>query len=181
MVDMKVLDINIIPVERKDIVLAMDRKGNWLHKDWCQLPYYDKWGCPTFDKCRDESLIYDVYEEPFIFVCMKLNYRKYLDDMREQFKDWSERKLKIPYLWQKSKRKQINEICDKLIIEYETEYSIYGLDYMVRPEINGVFVIASLLRLGLDIQVKPIDHVYIVNLIGKAISDERQKKIGEYF
>jgi len=87
MVDMKVLDIHIIPVERKDIVLAMDRKGNWLHKKWCQLTYYEKEGCPTFDKCKDEPLIYDVYEEPFTFVCMKLNYKKYLEDMRKQFKN----------------------------------------------------------------------------------------------
>ena len=54
MVNMEVLDIHIIPVERKDIVLAMDRKGNWLHKDWCQLKYYEKEGCPTFDKCKDD-------------------------------------------------------------------------------------------------------------------------------
>jgi len=181
MVNMEVLDIHIIPVERKQIILARDRKGNWLHKDWCQLNYYEKEGCPTYNKCKDEPLIYDVYEEPFIFVCMKLDYKKYLDDMKKQFKDWSNRKLKIPYLWQKSKRKQINEMCNKLIIEYEVEYSIFGLKYMIRPEINGVFVIASLLRLGLDIQVKPIDHVYIVNLIGKLKSKNRQKKIGEYF
>lgn len=178
---MKVLDIQIIPVERKDIVLAIDRNGNWLHKDWCQLPYYEKEGCPTVEKCKNEPLIYDVYEEPFIFVCMKLDYMKYLLDMRKQFPEWSNRKLKIPYLWQKSKRKQINEICTKLIIRYEVEYQIYGLEYMFRPEINGVFVIASLLRLGLDIQVKPVDHVYIVNLIGKLKSEDRQKKIGEYF
>ena len=181
MVNMEVLDIQIIPVEREQIILARDRKGNWLHKDWCLLTYYEKEGCPTYNKCKDEPLIYDVYEEPFIFVCMKLDYKRYLEDMKKQFKNWSDRKLKIPYLWQKSKRKQINEMCDKLIMEYEVEYSIYGLEYMIRPEINGVFVIASLLRLGLDIQVKPIDHVYIVNLIGKTISNERQGKIGEYF
>jgi len=101
--------------------------------------------------------------------------------MSKQFPSWSKRKLKIPYLWQKSKRKQINEICSKLIIKYESEYSIFGLDYTFRPEINGVFVIASLLRLGLDIQIKPIDHLWIVNLIGKVIGGKKQKKIGEYF
>ena len=181
MVSMEVLDIKIIPVERKDIVLAIDRKGNWLHKEWCKLKYYEKEGCPNVNVCMREPLIYDYYEEPFTFVCMKLNYKKYLEDMSKQFPSWSKRKLKIPYLWQKSKRKQINEICSKLIIKYESEYSIFGLDYTFRPEINGVFVIASLLRLGLDIQIKPIDHLWIVNLIGKVIGGKKQKKIGEYF
>jgi len=181
MVNMEVLDIKIIPVKREQIVLAIDRKGNWLHKNWCQLQYYEKEGCPTFEKCKNEPLIYDRFEEPFILVCMKLDYKKYLDDMRIQFPNWSERKLRIPYLFQKSKRKQINEICDKLILEYEKEYSIYGLEHTIRPEINGVFVIATLLRLGLDIQIKPIDHLYQVSLIGKSLSDYRQGKIGEYF
>ena len=181
MVYMHVICKDIIPVEREDILLAKDKNGNWLHKKWCQLPYYDKIGCPSFNKCEKEPLIYDIYEEPFIFVCMKLDYKKYLDEMRTQFPKWSERKLKIPYLWQKSKRKQINELCDSIIIDYEVKHSIYGLDYMIRPEINGVFVIASLLRLGLDIQIKPIDHVYMVNLIGKLKDGDRQKIIGEFF
>lgn len=181
MVDMKILDVEILPVERKDIVLAIDRNGNWLHKDWCRLRYYDKEGCPNVNICMNKPLIYDYYDDPFIFVCMKLDYKRYLSDMRKQFPDWSNRKLRIPYLWQKSKRKKLNEITEKLIIEYEDDYKIFGLDYTFRPEINGVFVIASLLKLGLNIQIKPVDHLWIVNLIGKVIGGKRQKKIGEYF
>lgn len=181
MVNMEVLDIQIIPVEREQIILAIDKDGNWLHKNWCQLPYHDKEGCPTYERCKDDPLIYDIFEEPFILVCMKLDYKGYLRIMRKQFPSWSERKLRIPYLWQKSKRKQINDICDKLIIEYEKEYSIYGLEHTFRPEVNGVFVIATLLRLGLDIQIRPTDHLWQVSLIGKSLSDSRQGKIGEYF
>ena len=40
---------------------------------------------------------------------------------------------------------------------------------------------ATLLRLGLDIHIKPTDHLWQVSLIGKSLSDSRQGKIGEYF
>ena len=57
---------------------------------------------------------------------------------------------------------------------------IYGLNYMIRPEQYGVFVIATMIKLGYEIEAKPKDIVWKINLIGKEEFNPRQKKLGEY-
>jgi hypothetical protein len=52
MVKPKLLDVIQKELSINQIVKAIDDKGNWLHHNWCQLPYYQyKKGCRNIDKC----------------------------------------------------------------------------------------------------------------------------------
>lgn len=186
MVKMEIIKFIVHEVSKDDIVLARDRKGNWLHLNWCRLQYYDKFeGCPN--NC-DTSFIFDeLLGDPYILVGAKCDYEKYLADMRYRFTNpitdvctWSERKLRIPYLWQSNIDRLLREKTKEVILDYEDK-GIYGLDYMTRPEQYGVFVIATMIRLGYEIELKPEKILWKINLVGKVLSGNRQKKMGEYF
>ena len=182
---MDILKFIVHEVSKDDIVLARDRNGNWLHLNWCRLKYYDKFeGCPN--DC-DTSFIFDeLLDEPYILVGAKCDYEKYLETMRDKFTNpftnvqtWSERKIRIPYLWQKNIDRVLREKTKEVILDYEDK-GVYGLDYMTRPEQYGDFVIATMLRLGYEIELKPEKILWKINLVGKSLSGTRQKKMGEY-
>lgn len=175
---MDILKFVVHEVDKDEIVLARDLNGNWLHLEWCRLKYYEKKeGCPN--NC-DNSFIFDeLYKAPYILVGAKCDFKKYLQDMRKQFDSWSERKIRIPYLWQRNIDKRLREKTENIIMKYEA-MGIYGLNYMVRPEQHGIFVIATMIKLGYEIETKPKDIVWKINLIGKEDYNPRQKKLGEY-
>ena len=179
MVNMDIIKFVVKEVFKEDIIEARDRKGNWLHLNWCRLQYYDKFeGCP---KNCDNSFIYDeLIGSPYIIVGAKCDYKKYLDEMRTKFDDWSERKLRIPYLWQHRINRLLIEKTNEVILEYENR-NIFDLTYLDVPEKHGVFVIATMLRLGYEIELKPINIVWKINLLGKQLTGNVQKKVTEYF
>ncbi len=177
---MEVLEWVYKSIKLSDIVFAKDRNGNWLHKKWCCLQYYDKIdGCPRFDKCENEKLLLEIAEEPFFIIGAKCNYKKYLEDMRERFWDWSDRKLRIPYLWETRINNLIEKRCFNFIKDAERN-KIFDLFYMNRPEIHGVFVIATMLRLGYEIELKPKNIVWKIYLIGKRKGGLIEKSLLEY-
>jgi len=180
MVEMKIIEIVVREIEVNDIVFCRDRKGNWLHKNWCALPYYDKFGCPNLDRCKNEPLLLDEYDEPFIIIGFKCDYFDYLDKMRTSFPDWSERKIRIPYLWQKRIDRLLQEKTKEVIYDYNKK-GVFDLSYMKRPEINGVFVIATMIRLGYEIELKPKKIIWKIYLVGRRIKGNIQKNIMEFF
>ncbi len=181
MVEMKVIDVVVKQINKSDIVFAKDRKGNWLHKNWCCLQYYEKFdGCPNVEKCMDEDLLENIADEPFIIVGFKCDYLNYLKIMRKTFPDWSERKIRIPYLWERRINKKLERKCNEVINYYARALGKFDLFYMNRPEIHGVFVIATMLRLGYEIELKPRNIVWKIYLIGKRKKGMIQKNVWEY-
>lgn len=169
MVEMKILDKVIREVSLNDIILCKDRKGNWLHKDWCRLSYYEKdRGCPRFykDCMKIIKTIFDVGIEPFIIVGYKFDFKKYIDDMRNLHPDWSIRKLKTVIYYQNRIKNIVDQETKNVIYKYVVNgYS--NLDFTDKPEIYGVFIIAMMLRMGYEIELKPENILWRINLIYK--------------
>jgi len=167
MVKMDIIDLIIKHISKEDIILCKDIKGNWLHKDWCQLEYYENiYGCPRFHReCMYiNDTIFDVGVEPFIIVGLKCNFKKYIEDMKELHPDWSLRKLKTVIYYQKNINKELKD----LTIEKIKSLILKGyknLDYMDKPEIYGIFIIAMMIKMGYEIELKPKNILWKINLI----------------
>lgn len=167
MVKMEIIDSIIKNISKEDIILCKDRKGNWLHKEWCRLPYYDKgFGCPRFYKeCMYiKDTIFDVGIEPFIIVGLKYNFKKYINDMKELHPDWSLRKLKTVIYYQNLINKELKNLTMDTIHNLILK-GYKNLDYTDKPEIYGIFIIAMMIRMGYEIELKPENILWKINLI----------------
>jgi len=168
---MMVLPILLDVVSRElsinQIVEAKDLDGNWLHHKWCKLPYNQyKDGCRNYDVCK-EMKTYDLFSKPpYILSAMKFDYEQYIRDMMELHPNWSYRQLGNIWYYQKHCRKVLKENSLSIKGNYYWKRFI-GLGIMYSPEVNGINVLATMLRLGYEIERMPKKYVWFINLLYK--------------
>lgn len=165
MVNAELLDVVEMELKEDQIIKAIDKEGNWLHHKWCKLPYNEKdEGCINFNKCK-EMVTFDKFSnEPYILNAMKWNYKKYIRDMKKRHPSWSLRQLGNIWYYQIHCRRLLGEASNRMQYNYMWKRN-KTLKVMTSPEVNGINVLATMLRLGLDIEVKPINYVWFVHIL----------------
>ena len=165
MVNAELLDVVEIELKTKQIIKAIDKDGNWLHHKWCRLPYNEKDnGCINIDKCK-EMVTFDKFsKELYVLNAMKWNYKKYIRDMKKLHPNWSYRQLGNIWYYQKHCRKLLGEKSDRIKYNYMWNKGL-TLKVMTSPEVNGINVLATLLRLKIKIERIPKNYVWFVHIL----------------
>ena len=168
-VNAELLDVVEMELTEDQIIKAIDKDGNWLHHKWCKLPYNEKVnGCRNFNICKDMVTFNKFSKEPYILNAMKWNYKKYIRDMKKLHPSWSYRQLGNIWYYQIHCRRLLGEKSNR--IKYNLMWSRKWMDglslqVMTSPEVNGVNVLATLLRLGYKIERIPKNYVWFVHIL----------------
>jgi hypothetical protein len=131
-------------------------------KAWCELPYpghkkggpnYGK-GCPLprVNKFSDLS-------KPHWFAIIKFDLKGHVEKMKNKHPDWSDRQNRCVLYWQNGVRSKLNKICQEFIGNKD-------LIYHKIPEAMGVNVILTMKKLNIPIEIKPVNTVHKITLIG---------------
>lgn len=134
---------------------------------WCQLPYPGHpRGCPNYGKrgvCPPFApAVTDFFnlQKRHWFLITEFPFGQYLEQMRDKHPSWSERRLRCLLYWQGHVRKIQYQQIDKF--RSQSPDTVFSL----LPEAMGINVILTLIRFGVDIEVKPQKKVLKVALVG---------------
>ena len=174
MVNPDLLDVVEIELTDKQIIKAIDKDGNWLHHNWCRLPYNEKdEGCINYNKCK-HLITFDKFSiEPYVLNAMKWNYKKYIRDMKKLHSNWSLRQLGNIWYYQIHCRRLLGEQSNRIMSDYLWKNGL-NLQVMTSPEVNGINVLATLLRLGYKIERIPKNYVWFVHVLFKPNNDYKE-------
>lgn len=148
-----------------------DLRLNLKARDWCRLPYPDHaHGCPNFNHkptCPSQvPLLFDYFDlsQPLYLLAIQFNLAAHVARMLKSNPGWSDRQARCVLYWQGHVNKELAEtastVCASLV------QSGRKCIYTTCPEAMGVNVIATALRCGVPIKVKPTDTVYKIAFIG---------------
>lgn len=138
---------------------------------WCQLPYPGhKHGCPNYNKskfCPPHSPNFfnkiNHYHQLFLVIA-HFDFKEYKKRMNLIHPEWSDRQLRNVLYWQSQVKKRlkmyINPLNPDLILGCGSGLGTYSMESV------QIDVIKTLKNLQIDIDVKPIDSVKLVCLIG---------------
>lgn len=170
--------IKILRVKRNSIIFTPKTHI------WCTLPYPDhKNGCPNYNKnplCPPNTKIMEKHLENyrvFYLIYAIFNIFEYKNYMLKKHPDWSDRKAKCLLYWQKSIKKLLKKYILDLFLN-NNDYSFYLFnsgsggkmnnfkqEKIYSMEAAGINVIQTLINNGIEIEVKPIKIIHIVNLL----------------
>lgn len=162
---MNTIDVNLIEVTNK---LEINSKT----REWCKLPYPNHPnGCPNFNKnpdcpptCKFISDFIDLTKKVY-FVIVKFDLQKHIISMMQKHPDWSCNQAKCCLYYQNTLRKALK---DKILYTF----SIKEFNYTLVPEAMGVNVMLTLRNIRYDFEIKPVNFVNKVALIGHIIKNK---------
>ena len=134
----------------------------------CRRPYpgHAK-GCPNYGmrlSCPPQAQLYTALVDtsrPVTALWARLNFHKYLQEMKLKHPTWSDRQLRNPLYWQGTVRSHL--------LHYWQSYRL-GVPstwfFTLIPEAHGVHVFKTMKTGGLVLEKKPTYYVYKVALVG---------------
>jgi len=187
MIIKEITNIKILRVSRNSVIFT--------HKThiWCTLPYPNhRNGCPNYNKnplCPPNTRIFEDQLENynyFYLIYAIFNIFEYKTYMLKKHPDWSDRKARCLLYWQKSIKKLLKKYIQDIYLN-NNDYSFYLFssgsggkidnikqERIYSMEAAGINVIQTLINNGIEIEVKPIKIIHIVNLM---CSDKELKLI----
>ncbi len=178
MIDNKLTKIKFLRVKRNSIIFTPKTHI------WCTLPYPGhKLGCPNYNKnplCPPYAKFMENHLNNFsvfylIFAIFDIS--EYKTRMLEKHPNWSDRKARCLLYWQNSVKKMLrnyiveiysnNLDCNLYLFCSGSGEKIHNVrqENIYSMEAAGINVIKTLRNNDIDIEVKPIKFVHLVNLL----------------
>ncbi len=174
----EITKIKILRVKRNSIIFTSKTHI------WCTLPYPGhKNGCPNYDKnplCPPNIKIMEEHLKNYSFyylIYAIFNISEYKTYMLNKHSDWSERKAGCLLYWQNSVKKLLkiyiinlylnNPNCSLYLFGSGSGDKIHNIkqEKVYSMEAAGINVIKTFTNNKIEIEVKPIKFVHIVNLL----------------
>lgn len=169
----------------EEIKIIQPKKLFFIDKpiELCRLPYPGhKNGCPNIIKNTNLGIseykknidcppfaigLKDRYDlSKIYFLCyVKFNLKKQKEKMKLLHPEWSDKKCKCLFYWQKSCIKELKKKCNTFVRgSFPPNDKYFG--YELIPEAMGLDVFKTMKNCGIELERNPENYVYKIAFIG---------------
>lgn len=142
---------------------------------WCKLPYEGhKQGCPNYGKseCPPYTKLFNPAPyHKFLLVYAEFDFKTYKQEMKKLHPEWTEKQCGNLLYWQGSIKKMLKDyIREKnksgmYVLGCGSGFSLEFQREVPSMEAVGIYVYGTLMKNGMDFEIKPKNKVVLVCLL----------------